>query len=128
MIVTLTILLYYSGLESGLALIAACLPTLHYFIARPPFQNLLSNVGSLLGLDSLRSRFTSISQSNDNTAPDTEILVTKKVSQSSNSGGSFVASEHDVHAYKLSHIEGGIELPLVPTPPGRMHTRISGKV
>ncbi|TGO09882.1 hypothetical protein BTUL_0151g00240 [Botrytis tulipae] len=124
---TLTILLYYSGLESGLALIAACLPTLHYFIARPPVQNLLSSVGSLLGLDSLRSRFTSSSQSNENTAPDTEILVTKKVSQSSHSGGSFVASERDVHVYKLSHIEDGIELPLVPTPPGRMHTRISGR-
>ncbi|KAI9646006.1 hypothetical protein NHQ30_005444 [Ciborinia camelliae] len=124
---TLTILLYYSGLESGLALIAACLPTLHYIIARPPFRHPLSSLGSLLGLDSLRSRFTSSSRTNDNTAPDTEILVTKKVSQSSQLGASSVAHEQIVDPYKLSHVEDGFELPLVPMSPGQSHTRISTK-
>ncbi|EDO04749.1 predicted protein [Sclerotinia sclerotiorum 1980 UF-70] len=124
---TLTILLYYSSLESGVALIAACLPTLHYLIARPPFRNPFSSVVSLLGINSLRSRGTSSSRAHDNTAPDTEILVTKKVSQSSHSGGSFVASEHVGHVYKLPHVEDGFELPLVPQRPAQTHTRISGK-
>lgn len=124
---TLTILLYYSSLESGVALIAACLPTLHYLIARPPFRNAFSSVVSLLGINSLRSRGTSSSRAHDNTAPDTEILVTKKVSQSSHSGGSFVASEHVGHVYKLPHVEDGFELPLVPQRPAQTHTRISGK-
>lgn len=126
--VTLTILLYYSALESGLALIAACLPTLHYLVARPPFRKPLSSIGSLLGLDSLRSRFTINSQTNQNTAPDTEILVTKKVSQSSQTDGSFARFEHDVDAYKLSDVEDGLELSLVPVRPGHSHTRVCTKV
>ncbi|PQE29351.1 plasma membrane Pth11 protein [Rutstroemia sp. NJR-2017a WRK4] len=104
---TLTILLYWSMIESGLSLIAACLPTLHYLLGRPSFRNTLSSMGSLLRLDCFRSQYSPSSAATDSTAPYSEILVTKKFSQNLQADETFAASEHSVHLYQQSHVEDG---------------------
>ncbi|MCJ1275037.1 hypothetical protein MMC21_002837 [Puttea exsequens] len=54
---TLTILLYWSMLESGLALIAACLPTLHYLVSRSFISPAVNSMRRLIS--STRSTSTS---------------------------------------------------------------------
>ncbi|KAL8950966.1 MAG: hypothetical protein Q9222_003027 [Ikaeria aurantiellina] len=63
---TLTILLYWSMVESGLALIAACLPVLHVFVARWSLHTTLSRVRSAMRIDSLRSQSSSKPLKDDN--------------------------------------------------------------
>ena len=51
----LTVALYWSLLECGLALIAACLPTLSYLFTRLNLQSAVDSVRSVFSLASLRS-------------------------------------------------------------------------
>jgi hypothetical protein len=75
LLVTLTNLLYWSMIESGLALIAACLPTLHYFVARTSFG--VSSIRSLLRLDSLRTPFSSRAAETGGASSYSELTTTK---------------------------------------------------
>ena len=54
--VTLTILLYWSMIESGLAVIAACLPTLHKFVSTSSIKLTLSRARSFVTFSSDRSQ------------------------------------------------------------------------
>lgn len=72
---TLTILLYYGALESSLS--RAPHSSLSHSSAT--IHSPLPNMSSLLGLSSLQLRLTSSSRISQSTAPDTGILVTKKV-------------------------------------------------
>ena len=57
LIVEIAIVLYWSMIESGLALIAACLPTLRYLFGNTS-ELYSKNVRSFFSLHSLRSRHT----------------------------------------------------------------------
>lgn len=75
-------LLYWSMIESGLALIAACLPTLRYLVTRASIRSSISSARTVIKLDS------KISQNQSGT-PDCnkssyqEISIATKISQTS---------------------------------------------
>ena len=61
--VTISTLLYWSMIEAGLAIIAACLPTLRVLFSKVSFDTLVRNLRSALSLTSLRSQPSQPSQS-----------------------------------------------------------------
>ncbi|KAI9660398.1 MAG: hypothetical protein M1821_009748 [Bathelium mastoideum] len=54
-ILIITQTLYWGILESGLGLVACCLPTLRFLFGRMAPENLISSIRSILSLESLRS-------------------------------------------------------------------------
>jgi len=116
-------------IETGLALIAACLPTLHYIVARAHIRAILSSVRSAIKIDSVRSRFTGSSRETDSTAPYSEIMVTRKISQTSQQDRSQNSDlEADAYAYGLRDVEDGHEIPLVAVNPTQAYISSDSKV
>jgi hypothetical protein len=107
---TLTTLLYWSMIETGLALIAACLPTLHYIVARSSIKAMLSSVRSAIGLNSAGSRSTTTPGAENENSQYSKIVVMKKISQTSQCD-SIQVSEND---FVLHDSENGYQIPLVP--------------
>ena len=54
--VTVSTILYWSMIEAGLAVIAACLPTLQFLIRKVSLDGMISSVRSALSLQSMRSQ------------------------------------------------------------------------
>ncbi len=54
--VTVSTILYWSMIEAGLAIIAACLPTLQFLIRKVSLDSVVSSVRSALSLHSMRSQ------------------------------------------------------------------------
>lgn len=54
--VTVTTILYWSMIEAGLAIIAACLPNLRFLVSKVSLDSVVNSVRSALSLDSLHSQ------------------------------------------------------------------------
>lgn len=104
-------------IESGLALIAACLPTLHYFIARSSIR--VGSIRSLLHLDSLRSRFSSRSTGTGGPSSYSEITVVKAFELSSTRDNEEVLG----HTHS-SGTRGDSEISMVIMKPEDVHTKV----
>ncbi|KAI4246697.1 MAG: hypothetical protein LQ352_006318 [Teloschistes flavicans] len=78
---TLTVFLYWSMLESGLALIAACLPTLSYLFTRHSFRSVLQSARSAAAM--LPHRSSRKSSQSALSLPDRYLEIDKQVSSSS---------------------------------------------
>ncbi|MCJ1369192.1 hypothetical protein MMC20_000401 [Loxospora ochrophaea] len=59
---TVSTALYWSMVEGGLALAAACLPTLHYLFGRKAMKSAISTLRSAIALNTLRSHHSKDSQ------------------------------------------------------------------
>ena len=81
--VTLGDLIYWSMIESGLALIAACLPTLHHLLTRSPIKSFISSIRSTLKGTSFKSPFASKATTLNNPSAYSEISAVTKISQTS---------------------------------------------
>lgn len=55
-IVTVSTILYWSMIEAGLAIIAACLPTLQFLVRKVSLDSIVNSVRSALSLQSMRSQ------------------------------------------------------------------------
>lgn len=98
---TLTILLYWSMLESGLALIAACLPTLHHLVSKSFIHPAVHSVRRLL------SSTQSSSKSSDHLGERRYYeLSTTKLSVLNREAGN-QSSELSENLHKASDIESG---------------------
>ncbi|CAG8958209.1 hypothetical protein HYFRA_00000562 [Hymenoscyphus fraxineus] len=114
---TLTNLLYWTMIESGLALISACLPTLHYFAARSTIR--VGSIRSLLHLDSLRSPFSSRVTGTSGTSPYSEITVVKAFRVSS------VRDNDEISEYSSKReARGDSEIAMVTLKPGEAHSKV----
>lgn len=54
--VTVSTILYWSMIEAGLAIIAACLPTLQFLVRKVSIDSMVNSVRSALSLRSMRSQ------------------------------------------------------------------------
>ena len=94
---TLGTLLYWSNIETGLALIATCLPTLHLILTRSAFSHVFSVLSSAMMLTSGRS---------DDSSP-AHSKVSAEVSNVSISSSN--ASHRDHYEQRISNQHAGYQ-------------------
>jgi len=119
---TLGDLIYWSMIESGLALIAACLPTLRVLLTYSPVKSALSSVRSTLKLNSFKSPFGSKATTLSNPTGYSEISAITKISQTSSRTEAYVNMTDDE--------ENMNSIPLAPVAPVRayIHSHAKSKV
>ena len=113
-------------IESGLGVIAACLPTLHKLIAPSSIRSVLSSVRSALSLDSFRSH-SSVSSRPFKEETDYGTKGATDLSKPSHRER-FEMLENMKDVYGVSDLEGGLQIPLSPKMPRRVHMQSAPSV
>lgn len=115
-IVLVTRTLYWSMFESGLALIACCLPTLRFLFGPASMERLQRSLRSMLSLHSIDSGQSQPTEVSDGRY--------ERYNGSNTSHAPFVKEgegEPGIHTYAMQDIEASLDLP----PPGQIHVKNS---
>ena len=99
--------------ESGLALIACCLPTLRFFFAQWSLEQLQQSIRSMLSLPSIHSAHSQPVEVNDR-------RQYERYNGSSTSQAPFAKEEEGERGMRSIALQD-IEAPLVLPPPGQIH-------
>ena len=108
-------------IESGLAVIAACLPTLHKLVAPSAIRSVLSSFRSALKLDSFRSHSSAGSwpfKGNTYSGIESDTGRSKPSHRDK-----FEAPGNMMNYHGESDLESGPQIPLTPATPRQIHTK-----
>jgi len=97
---TVSTILYWSMIEGGLAIIAACLPTLRFLVGKLSLDSIVNSVRNVLTLESKRSR-----QSQQSTEPSEGPYTNIYANTSSTSHSQMVRSKEPTDVFVMGNID-----------------------
>ena len=108
-IVTITVALYWAYIEAGLALLAACLPSLSTLFARASIASIIRSVRSVLSLHSISSQNPRRSQQNPRAGPRQHAPYKNLADERSTASNTCMAhnDENGVDSFAMSGLEAG---------------------